>query len=1077
MIARPGAPTVRLAAAPAPRPWPTLSPSQRAVVDRRDPALLVLGAPGSGRTTTALALVADRLATGTLGSQVLLLAPTRRAATRLRDDLTAHLPPGTIPPAVRTPAALAFAVLRARAALDAEPTPVLLSGPEQDLELGELLAGHAAGDVPGPDWGPRVPAEARGLRGFRDELRNLLMRAAERGLTPADLAVLGERHGRPEWAAAAAVYAEYLDVLDLGTTTPDRGRRYDPAAVVDVAADVLQEWRAADDAGDRGSRRPRWRLVVVDDHQESTVATARLLGVLAADGADLVLFADPDITVQGFRGAEPRLVARAGVAPGDEPGTFGARTVVLPEVLRHGAEVRAVVAAVSALVRGPDRAHRAAGPVPDAPAGDVAVCRFDSPAQEVAAVALALRHAHLHGPVTWDRMAVIARGGRQVAALRRALAAAGVPVTVEGSDVALPAEPAVRPLLHALGCVIRPGGFAEAVTAADVAELLTSPIGGLDAVGLRRLRRTLRAEELASGGGRVSDALLTEVVADPARITLLPGAQRGPVARVARVLAAGRAAGAVPGATALDVIWAVWDATDLAGPWRDAALAGGAGGARADADLDAVLALFKAAERFVDRMPGAPPVAFLDHLRSQELPGDVLAAHGDVGPAVALLTPPGAAGREWDLVVVAGVQEGAWPDLRLRDSLLGAQDLVDVVAGRGLRAAGPEGYAEARAAVLDDELRSFAVAVSRARRALLVTAVADADTQPSPLLDIVPPTPVLTLLPAAFAAPDQATVAVPAALDLRSVVAQARALAERAEPGAVDLLAGLAAAGRVEADPTSWYGVGDLSTDAPLRGPEERVPLSPSRLQQLEDCSLRWALEAAGGTRAGSFEQNVGLLVHEIAAAHPAGSAEELLAELERRWPELGLGTGWVAQVEHRRAQDMVRKLAAYLAGAAPVEAVEARFEVAMGRAVLRGGVDRVERVEAEDGTVGLRIVDLKTGKTPITAAEAETNLQLVAYQLAVEAGALPGPAGPAPSAGAELVYVGTGTIGWSGRHQPSLADPARRAAAEERVAALVEVASGATVSAVVNPACGTCPVRRACPLQPEGRTVGVDRG
>ena len=44
-------------------------------------------------------------------------------------------------------------------------------------------------------------------------------------------------------------------------------------------------------------------------------------------------------------------------------------------------------------------------------------------------------------------------------------------------------------------------------------------------------------------------------------------------------------------------------------------------------------------------------------------------------------------------VVVAGVQDGVWPDLRLRGSLLGSEQLVDVLTGRGST------YREAQAAV------------------------------------------------------------------------------------------------------------------------------------------------------------------------------------------------------------------------------------------------------------------------------------------------------------------------------------------------------------------------------------------
>ena len=153
-----------------------------------------------------------------------------------------------------------------------------------------------------------------------------------------------------------------------------------------------------------------------------------------------------------------------------------------------------------------------------------------------------------------------------------------------------------------------------------------------------------------------------------------------------------------------------------------------------------MLALFRAAETFVDRMPRSTPAAFVDWLQAQDLPSDSLAARARRA-SVQVLTPAGAAGREWDLVVVAGVQEGAWPDLRLRDSLLGAQALVDLVAGRAVPGAGDdaETAAAARDAVLADELRSFVVACSRARRSLLVTAVDDADQQPSPFLELVEP--------------------------------------------------------------------------------------------------------------------------------------------------------------------------------------------------------------------------------------------------------------------------------------------------------------------------------------------------
>lgn len=1045
---------------PARAPWPEPDPDQTRVVRHRGPALLVRGAAGTGKTMTALRVVADRVGSGELEpEEVLLLAPTRRAAARLRDELATRLDRTTGAPMVRTASSAAFSVLRARAALLGEPPPTLISGPEQDLVLADLLAGHALGEGAAVRWPGTVRGEAATLRGFRGELRDLLMRAAERGLGPADLRRLGREHGRPEWEAAAVVYAEYLDVTRLRTGTPDAGARFDPAVIVDEAAEALHAWESeVPDAP-----RPRWRLVVVDDHQESTAATARLLHSLVAGGADVVLCADPDAAVQTFRGAAPGLVDRA-VLPAGELGAFGAQEIVLRRVWRHGPALRGVVHRVTEQIRGPGRAGRAAGAAGGPGTVEVTVLR--SSAQEAAHVAHLLRRAHLHDGVPWERMAVVVRSGAQVVGLRRALVEAQVPVAVAGSDVPLRSEPAVRPLLVALGCVLDP----DAVGAEELANLLTSPLGGVDAVGLRRLRRALRAEELAAGGSRPSDELLAEALADPARAAVLPSAvRRGPV-RVARLLAAGRAALEQPAATALDVLWALWSAADVATAWQRAALAGGAGGARADRDLDAVLALFTAAEQFADRLPQAPVAAFVEHLRSQDLPADSLAAHGDAGRSVELLTAAGAAGGEWDLVVVAGVQEGVWPDLRLRDQLLGAQHLVEILAGRaGPGDRGPEGYVQARAAVLDDELRSFAVAVSRARARLVVTAVRDDDVRPSPLLDLVEPGPEATA--------ERPPVGAPVALDLRGVVARCRAWLE-ADGGGMDhpaarLLGRLAHEGVPGADPRQWYGLGAPSSTEPLWPPDVPVTLSPSKLEAAWTCALRWALESAGGTAADSAEQSLGTLVHEVAAALPDSDEDQLAARLEARWGELDLPGGWVGAVQRRRAASMVHHLARYFRDSAEVIAVEQPFRVELGRVVLRGVVDRLERVVSDDGTVRVRVVDLKTGRTPASKEQARRHAQLGAYQLALEAGAFDDVTGGAPSGGAGLVYVGTKNASPSRREQPALAEDAEPEWAATLVREVADVVSRSVASASANELCRACPVTRCCPLQPEGRVVG----
>ncbi|MBD8078237.1 PD-(D/E)XK nuclease family protein [Cellulosimicrobium arenosum] len=1077
-------------------------PAQRAALDAasRPGTTLVVGAPGTGKTLVAVEAVLAALDRGAPPERVLLLAATRRGAATLRDRLSARARRTVGAPMVRTASAAAFAMLRERAAALAEPPPTLVSGPEQDLALAELLAGHLAGEARPLDLPPGLPVEALGLRGLRQELRDLLMRAAERGLTPADLATLGRRYDRPEWVLGAHLYEEYLDVTALRAGLPGSGARLDPAVVVDEAAQALRAW----DEEVPEVPRPTWDLVVVDDYQEATVATARLLRTLVGDGARLVLLADPDSAVQGFRGASPGLVARAGAPDKGGAGEFDARVVVLGTAWRQPAPLRELTRRVTShvgVVAG--AVHRGAAPGGAAAGDDVApvqVAVLAGTAQQAAFVARELRAEHLLHGTPWRRMAVIARSGTQLAALRRELVAASVPVELQGSDVPLRDEPAVSPLLAAvLASVAADDPRPDVPSGATVldplvaATLLTSPLGGLDVVGLRRLRRALRGEELAGGGGRSSDALLVDLLQDPDRAATLPAPlRRGPVA-LARALQAGRAAAHEPGASAQTVLWAVWDATGLAQRWRDAALAGGPAGARADRDLDAVLALFRAAETFVDRMPGAAVSAFVEYLASQDLPADSLAAGTSGVDAVAALTPAGAAGREWDVVFVAGVQDGVWPDLRLRDSLLGSQALVELVAGRQ-----DDGHgvgSQARAQVLADELRAFTVASSRATRRLVVTAVEDAEEAPSVFCDLVAPPPgpdgdgtdpTDAHRPpegggtdgGAASGYERRHVRVGAPLDLRGVVAAARAVlvtdSARAEPrdgrgdAAATLLADLTAAGVPEADPRTWYGVPHLTSTAPLRDPDELVTVSPSKVETVTTCPLRWTLEAAGGTAPDASHQSLGTLVHSIAEALPAGSLSELRAELDRRWPELALPAGWPSVQLRRRAERMIAKLADYLAGAGSPLLVEPQFAVDVGRARLRGTLDRVE--DAGDGAV--RVVDLKTGRSTVTKADAGRHPQLGAYQLAVEEGALDLPDGTR-SAGAQLVYVGSTHVGPAVVGQPALApEPDGSSWARTVVEDAAGTMSAATFTARVNPLCEMCPVRRACPVQPEGRRV-----
>lgn len=160
----------------------------------------------------------------------------------------------------------------------------------------------------------------------------------------------------------------------------------------------------------------------------------------------------------------------------------------------------------------------------------------------------------------------------------------------------------------------------------------------------------------------------------------------------------------------------------------------------------------------------------------------------------------------------------------------------------------------------------------------------------------------------------------------------------------------------------------------------------------------------------------------------------------------------------------MIGLLAGYTAGIAPgsVE-TEVDFEVAIGRADLKGRVDRLERTAAG----GVRIVDLKTGKTPIPTADAAAHAQLAAYQAAVAAGGFGADAHPD---GARLVYVGGARRDAALRDQDAPTDdwPSRA------VAEAAETMAAADFLATTGSHCTMCPVQTSCPARPSGdRVVG----
>ena len=1086
----------RLVRGPVPvPPAPVLDPAQEAVVRHAGGPLLVLAGPGTGKTTTLVESVVDRIdRRGLRPDQILVLTFSRRAAADLRARIAARLGRTTVTPMAMTFHALCYALVR-RFADRVGPQPTgagasvrLLTGPEQEFRVRETLLGSL--ETRRASW----PDSLRGAfptRAFAAEIRAVLARARQLGMDPDDVIAAGEAAGRPEWVSVGTFFDEYLDVLDAEGVL-------DYAELVHRSRILLAEPDVID------TLRSEISSVFVDEYADTDPAQVSLVHAIAGDGREVVAFGDPDQSIYAFRGAQARGILdfpdRFRTAGGD-PAPVRALGVnyrlgkALSAASRNVADrlglPRTVAPGILADFRRPDAAGR--------PRGSVEVITCSTAGAEAEHIAEILRGAHVREGLGWDHMAVLVRSGRaMIPGLTRALVAAGVPVEVAGDEIPLAADPAVRPLLLSLQIAARDGS----VTPDEAQSLLVSPLGGLDSMAVRRLGRSLRQAERVELGGtalpRPSTELTALALTDPDRLAeCAPGPEVQAAQRLADLLVRCRQ-GIRDRNSAEESLWLLWSGTDWPERLKADAARGGEVGRRANRDLDAICALFDIAARSEEVAGRRGITAFLSEVESQQIPADPMRESDRRGGAVRLLTAHRSKGLEWELVVVAGVQEGSWPDVRRRGSLLEPDRLgtTGVMSGPG-----------PTAGRIAEERRLFYVACTRARRRLVVTAVAGTEgegDQPSRFL-------------AELGVPIRSQPGRPRRpLTLTALVGELRRVSVDPDVSpavrdqAATRLARLADATDADgrslvpgARPEQWWGLRELSrADRPFVVREDPIRLSGSQLAGVLACPRQWFLSRqAAGESARSAAASFGSVVHVLAdhAARSGAELDELAAHLEPVWQQLTFEANWLSAVERAEAESALERYVAWQQDRPGQQLlgteVEFRCEIDLGDdcVQLTGTADRIER--DPDGRI--RVVDFKTGKTVPTAAEVAQHEQLGVYQLAVQQGAFAAVAGDgARPAGAELVYLRLPDSSGSRPRvfqQASLEDvpfPAAEVSDQAtspeghptrppgstwvhgRLAEAAAIVRAERHEARLGPACRYCPFRGSCPAQPSGQQV-----
>ncbi|MEX2323910.1 MAG: ATP-dependent DNA helicase [Acidimicrobiia bacterium] len=694
-----------------------LTPEQERIVAHPLEPLRVTAGAGTGKTQT-MTMRLVRLVTDhdIAPEEALGITFTNKAAEELADRLRTNLPDHTAAGhevQVQTYHGFAHGLLREFGPLIGIPRQPRIVPPGYARQM--LL--DALGDT---------PHRALDLTRSATIVEDLQRLASSVGDHLVDLSTIADDDADPE-----------DDVLlrrsDMVAVLKAYARRKQELGAVDYADMVALACRLVDDAAIAERIQNRYRVVLLDEYQDTNPGQRELLRRVFGGGFPVTAVGDPDQTIYEWRGASP---ANFEDFPHHFPLASGAPSPSLPLSVnwRSGPEILTVANAVRAEIsRAGDIDELRART--DAPPATVRTHWLRTALDEAAWIADEAVRLHATGR-QWSDLAILFRKHRQMAAVRDALVARGVPVEVAslGGLLEVPEVADLHAWLRLLG---RPQ---DGIALARILTGASFRLGLGDLAPLARWAERLRrrADEDEPLGWALVDALehvgTIEGLSDEAR------------RRLARFMGLHRdLVGAAQSTNLAELCRLILDRT---GAWAEVDALGDT------ARLTVRLNLYRLLDLVESWSPleGAPSLtAFLQHLDLLAEDGaedglDTANVSGE--DAVLLITVHRAKGLEWPVVFLPALCDGTFPgnvvtyeDPLSRPEVLPYRFRLDQ---RHLPDLGddPEERKELlRERHRDQEWRTAYVAVTRAREELVASGAFWYTTgrpkQPSPLFSLI----------------------------------------------------------------------------------------------------------------------------------------------------------------------------------------------------------------------------------------------------------------------------------------------------------------------------------------------------